>query len=174
MNEPTVDAWIEALGLVPHPEGGFYRETHRDRCILGADSLPSRFRGPRNAATGIYYLLRRGDFSAFHRIASDEVWHHYVGAALTVHVLHEDGRHEAVVLGKDLLAGERPQAVVPAGAWFGSRIEGSGEYALVGCTVAPGFDFADFEMAERETLLAIAPEQEKLIQELTRESSGCA
>lgn len=172
MGEPTVDEWIRVLGLLPHPEGGFYRETHRDDLALDADALPSRFGGPRSASTAIYYLLRRGDFSAFHRIASDEVWHHYAGARLTVHVLHADGRHEAIALGKDLAAGERPQAVVPAGAWFGSRIEGPGEYALVGCTVAPGFDFADFEMATRDVLLALAPESADLVRELTRESDG--
>lgn len=168
MSEPTADALIEALGLLPHPEGGFYRETHRDALVLGTNALPARFGGPRHASTAIYYLLRRGDFSAFHRIESDEVWHHYLGAALTVHVLHADGRHEALRLGKNLAAGERPQATVPAGAWFGSRIEGPGEHALVGCTVAPGFDFADFEMARREELLELAPEHAALVLELTR------
>lgn len=161
MNEP-IDLLVRALALAPHPEGGFYRETYRAEGSVQGRS------GARAASTAIYYLLRRDDFSALHRIASDEVWHFYSGASLTVHCLHEDGRHEAIRLGRDLARGEVFQAVVPAGAWFGARIEGEGEHALVGCTVAPGFDFADFELAERAALTARFPTHAALIFSLTR------
>ena len=162
----TARTLVDQLGLLPHPEGGFYRETYRDTLTL--PGLPERFAGSRSASTAIYYLLERGDMSALHRIASDEVWHHYAGGALTVHVLHPSGRHEVLRLGLDLAAGERPQAVVPAGAWFGARLEGDHDFALVGCTVAPGFDFRDFELGTREALLADFPDQAALVRELTR------
>ena len=113
MNEPegSEAALVRALSLSPHPEGGFYRETYRaERSVEGRS-------GTRAASTAIYYLLRRGDFSALHRIQSDEVWHFYAGAALTVHCLHADGRHEAIRLGRDPAKGEVFQAVVPAGTW---------------------------------------------------------
>jgi predicted cupin superfamily sugar epimerase len=172
---PTAATLVAQLGLTPHPEGGFFAETYRDTLTLR--DLPARFAGPRSASTAIYYLLENGDMSALHRIHSDEVWHHYAGGTLTVHVLHpacategQPARHEALRLGMNLSAGERPQAVVPAGAWFGARLEGSEPYTLVGCTVAPGFDFADFEMGERAALLAEFPEHAALVREMTREA----
>lgn len=161
-----VQTLVRELELVPHPEGGFYRETHRDALLLSS-ALPHRFAGPRSASTAIYYLLGRDDFSAFHRIASDEVWHHYAGGELSVHVLHQ-GEHRVLRLGKDVRAGARPQAVVPAGAWFASRIEDGSAFALVGCTVAPGFDFADFELARGDALAVEYPAHEALIRSLTR------
>ena len=168
----TARSLVDQLGLLPHPEGGFFRETYRDELTL--TGLPERFvgprfAGPRSASTAIYYLLERGDMSALHRIASDEVWHHYVGGTLTVHVLHADGRHEALRLGTDFAKGERPQAVVPAGAWFGARLEGDDDYALVGCTVAPGFDFQDLEIGTRAGLLAAFPQHAAVVNALTRE-----
>jgi predicted cupin superfamily sugar epimerase len=125
---------IRLLGLAPHPEGGFYQETFRP---AGAD-------GGRGASTAIYYLLPEGGVSAWHRVRdADEVWHHYAGAPLELTI---QGSHRAVVrLGADLLAGERPQAVVPAGAWQTARALGG--WVLVGCTVAPAFEFSSFEMA---------------------------
>ncbi|MEZ4326167.1 MAG: cupin domain-containing protein [Polyangiales bacterium] len=168
---PPVRELIARLELRPHPEGGYFRETYRD----GQELTVQRRGGTvtRSASTAIYYLLEQGDMSALHRIASDEVWHHYAGGPLTVHVLHppegdRGPRHEALRLGMDLAAGERPQAVVPKGAWFGARLEGPEAFALVGCTVAPGFDFADFEMGEREALRDAFPEHAALVQTLTR------
>jgi hypothetical protein len=125
---------VRLLGLLPHPEGGFYRETFR---------APSSD-GGRGASTAIYYLLRQGEVSAWHRVDADEVWHHYAGAPLELALSAGKGR-EAVRLGPDLAAGERPQAVVPAGVWQSAR--SLGEWTLVGCTVAPAFEFAGFEMA---------------------------
>ncbi len=136
---PDARAIVDALGLSPHPEGGYYRETFR------APLAVATARGPRAASTAIYYLLPAGATSARHRVASDEVWHHYSGDALELAVLHPDGRRETVVLGPDVAAGERPQAVVPAGAWQSARPLGA-RFALCGCTVAPGFEFADLEL----------------------------
>jgi len=158
--------WIEALGLKPHPEGGFYRETYRAELTL--QNLPEGFKGPRSASTGIYFLLRNNDFSALHRIPSDEMWHFYAGNPLVVHVLHPAGQREDVLLGSNPRAGEVPQAVVPAGCWFGSRLRSGEGFALVGCTVAPGFDFADFEMAGRDDLIHAFPQHRALIEQLTR------
>ena len=154
---------VDALGLAPHPEGGFYRETFR--APLALVGLPHG--APRAASTAIYYLLPSGVFSAFHVVASDEVFHHYDGAPLALDVIHPDGRHEAVILGRDLAVGQRPQHVVPAGAWQASMPVGDG-WSLVGCTVAPGFDFADFEMPPRASLLARFPAHAALITARTR------
>ena len=164
----TVETLVRALELVPHPEGGFYKETYRARATIPKAGLGDRFGGDRAVCTAIYYLLRVGDVSAFHRIESDEIWHFYGGASLTVHCLHADGSHRAIRLGDDFERGEIPQAVVPAGTIFGARIEGDGEYTLVGCTVSPGFDFAEFSLVDRVSLLASHPEQANLIEDLTR------
>jgi predicted cupin superfamily sugar epimerase len=134
----TAGEVVRLLGLEPHPEGGFYRESFRAPAPDGS----------RAASTAIYYLLREGDASAWHRVVdADEVWHHYAGAPLELTLW--DGRERTSLrLGADLAAGERPQAVVPAGVWQSARPMGG--WALVGCTVAPGFDFAGFEMAPSE------------------------
>ena len=165
-----LDAIVRLLELAPHPEGGFYRETYRAEAVLPQAALGPRFAGDRAASTAIYFLVPRGSFSALHRIASDEVWHHYAGAPLEVVSILPDGRREDLRLGTDLAAGERPQGVVRAGAWFGSRVpDGATEpWSLVGCTVAPGFDFADFELADRATLLARFPAHAALVVALTR------
>ena len=127
---------IARLELKPHPEGGHFRETFRD-----ADNT----RDGRAASTAIYFLLARGERSHWHRIAAAEVWHYYAGSPLALSIAH-DGRVETIRLGPDLAAGEQPQAVVPAHAW--QAAESLGDWTLVGCTVAPGFDFSTFELAE--------------------------
>lgn len=142
----------EDLGLVPHPEGGFYRETYRSALVQGG----------RAASTAIYFLLRAGDVSALHRIASDEVWHFYAGAPLRVVRLG----HPDLLLGLDFARGQEPQGVVTGGTWFGAR--SLGDWSLVGCTVAPGFDFADFEMGSRDALVAAFPHLEATIVAFTR------
>ena len=161
-----VHDWIERLGLHAHPEGGWYRETYRSADLLTAEGLPARFPGPRSASTAIFYLLEAGQFSAFHRIRSDEVWHFYDGDPLDIHAIDADGGHQHWRLGREG-EGVLPQAVVPAGVWFGARCAEGGIFSLCGCTVAPGFDFADFEMAEREQLCAQYPEHRSLIESLT-------
>ena len=153
----TAQDWIALLQLVSHPEGGFYRETYRSPVAV---VLPA-FTGARAVSTAIYFLLPAGNVSALHRIKSDEIWHFYAGQALTIHLITAAGKYTALTVGPD-----QPQAVVPAGCWFGATIETG--YALVGCTVAPGFDFCDFEMAERSALLAMYPQHRTLIERLTK------
>ncbi len=159
---------MEKLALEPHPEGGYYRETYRSELVLDAVSLPDAFNGSRNCSTIIYFLLPVGAFSAFHKIKSDEGWHFYEGLPLHVYVLSPNGSLKIIQLGKDINNGETYQAVVPAGCWFASRPVGDAGYSLVGCTVAPGFDFRDFEMADRTELLKAYPQHWQLITELTR------
>lgn len=162
-SDTTAEKLIAELGLAPHPEGGFFRETHR------ADPLPFALpdRGVRSASTAIYFLLAAADFSAFHRVRSDEVWHHYAGAPLELHTLDPARGHEVFALGPGIERGERPQHVVPAGRFQAARVHGAG-YALVGCTVAPGFDFADFELPPRAELVALFPACARVIADLTR------
>ncbi len=164
----SADDWIQKLNLVPHPEGGFYRETYRASEELLAPSLPPRFGGNRSFSTAIYFLLSGQDFSALHRIKSDEVWHFYDGGTLLVHVLSSQGEVKVIKLGRNINAGEVPQAVVKAGDWFGSELQDKSSFALVGCTVAPGFDFDDFEMGERESLTKEYLSHQELIKRMTR------
>lgn len=161
--------WVEKYNLVPHPEGGFYAETYRSCDKIAKAALPAGFTGARSFSTGIYFLLESSNFSAFHKIRSDEMWHFYQGEALEIFVIYPDaGQLEVIRLGNDPDKGETFQAVVPAHTWFASRPASGSEYALVGCTVSPGFDFEDFEMADRDTLKASFPQHQKLIEELTR------
>jgi hypothetical protein len=167
----TAKALIGTLGLEPHPEGGYFRETYRAGENVEASALPARFAGARSFSTAIHFLLTADTFSAFHRIASDEVWHFYAGAPINLEVLHPEGRHETIRLGNDPSAGMRFQAVVPAGCWFGAALAGNPDpedFALVGCTVAPGFDFEDFELAERAVLFDAYPAHRAMIERLTR------
>ena len=180
--------WIEKLRLEPHPEGGYFRQTYRSESIIPREALPG-FGGVRAASTAIYFLLEGQDFSAFHRLRSDEMWHFYAGSPLTVHRIDPAGQYSSILLGDDPEAGQAFQAVVRAGCWFGAEVaqnrhfsQNRGEvghapytrvplppWALVGCTVAPGFEFEDFEMARREELIARYPEHVDLIRKLTRE-----
>lgn len=160
--------WIQRLGLVEHPEGGCYRETYRSAETLGTDALPGRFREPRSFATAIYYLLRGDQFSALHRIRSDEIWHFYAGAGLVLVMLDEAGNLARAPLGPDPEKGESFQAVVPAGHWFGAMLNDSSGFALVGCTTAPGFEAADLEFADRAALIAHFPQHREIIERLTR------
>lgn len=159
MSMSRVDELVRALGLTPHPEGGYYREMYRARVQVETP------RGPRSAGTAIYYLLPRGEFAAWHQVASDEVWHFYDGAPLTLYLLGAQGL-EAVTLGREVSQGERPQVVVPAGVLQAAVPRG--DYTLVGCTVAPGFDFADWELPARDSLVARHPEHAELFRQLTR------
>jgi len=162
----TAEDWIRSLGLKQHPEGGYFKETYRSTCEIPASCLGDKFEGARSISTAIYFLLSGTDFSALHRIKSDEVWHHYDGCSLTIHVLMANGIYEAHRLGKD--KDEVPQVVVHAGCWFGATVNDPASYALVGCTVAPGFDFRDFELGKREELVRLFPQHRARIEQLTR------
>ncbi len=163
----SAEYWIEKLGLIAHPEGGFYRETYRSAENIPKEGLPPRFSGQRNFSTSIYFLLRSQDRSLFHRIKSDELWHFHAGSSLTIYILH-DGQLELKKLGPDPDKGEALQIVVPANCWFGGHINSQDGYVLAGCTVAPGFDFNDFELASRHELLEAFPKFEKEIIRLTK------
>jgi predicted cupin superfamily sugar epimerase len=162
-------AWIDHLKLQPHPEGGHFRESYRSPETIARAHLPARFGGDRAFATAIYFLLEGDDFSALHRIKADEGWHFYDGAPLIVHVIDPQGNYSAIKLGRDFRRGELPQAVVKAGDLFAAALAGPGGYALVGCTVAPGFDFTDFELPPRHELVARYPQHGELIERLTRQ-----
>jgi predicted cupin superfamily sugar epimerase len=159
--------WIQRLQLQPHPEGGWYRQTYRAPLTLPHAALPGHA-GDRAASTAIYFLLAGDQFSAFHRLRSDEVWHFYAGSELIVHVIEHGGGYSEILLGNDVQASQQFQGVVPSGCWFGSSLRHPDTYALVGCTVAPGFDFADFEMAKRAELVAHYPQHRAMIERLTR------
>ncbi|CAG5009628.1 hypothetical protein DYBT9275_04538 [Dyadobacter sp. CECT 9275] len=164
----TASYWIERYNLLPHPEGGYFAETYRSAEGISQEALPDRFSGNRAFSTGIYFLLESHHFSALHRIHSDEMWHFYAGDPLDIFVMYpETGDLQIIQLGPDPELGQTFQAVVPAGTWFGSRTAPGGRFSLVGCTVAPGFDFADFEMGSREFLSEEFPQHHALIQELT-------
>ena len=161
-------AWIDGLQLRRHPEGGWFRETYRSDEVLSQVALPHRFGGERAFSTAIYFLLEREDFSALHRIKQDEIFHFYDGSALTLHVIDPTGHYATVKLGRDLAAGELPQAVMAAGSFFGATVNDPRSYSLVGCTVAPGFDFADFSMPSREELCNQFPQHRQIVERLTR------
>jgi predicted cupin superfamily sugar epimerase len=161
--------WIHELSLIPHPEGGYYRETYRSELSIAREALPPQFTGPRLVSTAIYFLLEGDNFSAFHRLRSDELWHFYAGSPITVQVIDPEGDHSEIQLGDDPDAGEVLQAAVKAGRWFASRVRDSKTFALAGCTVAPGFDFADFELGKRAELVRLYPQHRSLIESLTRD-----
>ena len=163
----TADDVIRQLNLQPHPkEGGFFRETYRAAEALPAEALPPRYGAARSASTAIYYLLTPKTYSALHRLQSDEVFHFYGGGAVEMLQLFSDGTGRTLTLG-DLASGGQPQVVVPRGVWQGSVLRQGGAFALLGCTVARGFDYADYESGQREILLAQYPHFADLIRRLT-------
>ncbi len=164
----NIDALIDKLQLQPHPEGGFFRETYRSEQQLSVNCLGKPFDGPRQVCTGIYYLLRSEDFSAFHKINQDEMWHSYGGSAITLHVISPVGEYSQHCIGNDVINDQSPQFVVPAGHWFAATVNEEDSYALCGCTVAPGFDFADFVLADSSQLSECFPQHNAIIDRLTR------
>ncbi|KAA2243696.1 cupin domain-containing protein [Chitinophaga agrisoli] len=165
--EKTAAWWREHLQLQPHIEGGAFRETYRSSWVLHKSTLPPGMKGNRNAATCIYFLLEKGGFSALHRIAADEIWHFYDGVTLSIYEIDPQGGLTVHKLGRNVHQGEQLQLVIPAGSWFGARVDEEDGFSLVGCTVAPGFDFEDFELAQRRQLQARYPQHKELIQSLT-------
>jgi uncharacterized protein len=159
--------WINKLRLQTHPEGGFYRESYRATGNIAHEALPAEFKGDRQFATAIYFLLRSQDRSMFHRIKSDELWHYHAGGSLSIYMLDNTGL-QIQKLGSNLEQGESLQVVVPAGKWFGALVNNPDDYTLAGCTVAPGFDFSDFELASRKQLLHEFPLHREIILKLTR------
>ncbi|MBN1671228.1 MAG: cupin domain-containing protein [Kiritimatiellae bacterium] len=164
----TAEYWIDRLRLSRHPEGGYFRETYRSTETISPAALPHRYGGRRSISTAIYYLLTDGECSGLHRVKSDEVWHFYAGSPLTLHIINERGDYAQIALGASPDRGETLQATVKAGCWFGATVDPPQAYALAGCTVAPGFDFADFQLAHRQDLLQLYPEHRAIIERLTR------
>ncbi|AXC11111.1 hypothetical protein ACPOL_1769 [Acidisarcina polymorpha] len=165
----TADEIKAHLGLEAHPrEGGFFVQTWKAEEEIPVAALPSRYSGARAAGTAIYYLLEPSTFSEMHKLISDEVFHFYLGDPVEMLQLWPDGSSRVVVLGDDLAAGELPQLMVPQGVWQGSRLVPGGQVALLGCTVSPGFDYADYETGRRADLLQKYPGSEELIVALTR------
>lgn len=165
---PSAEELIRQLGLQPHPkEGGFFRETYRSGEAWPAAALPARYRTARSASTAIYYLLTPTTCSALHRLQSDEIFHFYLGDPIRMLQLEADGSGRTIVLGSDLGAGQQVQVVVPRGVWQGSCLEPGGAVALLGCTVAPGFDYADYESGDRHALLTQYPAFADMIRRLT-------
>jgi uncharacterized protein len=159
--------WIKKLKLEPHPEGGYFRQTYRSDLLIEREALPG-FPASRAASTAIYFLLEGKNCSAFHRLRSDEMWHFYAGSPLLLHVIEASGKYSTIMLGSDPDAGQTLQAVVPAGCWFASHVADRKSWALVGCTVAPGFEFDDFEMGKRKKLASEFPQHREIIGRLTQ------
>lgn len=163
----TAEGWINHLDLARHPEGGYYRETYRTDESIPAGALPDRFDGPRDVATLIYFLLPADVFSALHRIRQDEIWHFYAGVPITLHRIDADGTYKTQMLGRGVTEGQQLHTVVSAGTWFGATVEGKQGCALAGCTTAPTFEFADFELADRAALIDAFPQHRAVIEWLT-------
>lgn len=161
--------WIDRLSLVPHPEGGYYRETYRAGGQLDG-TIAEIYHGKRALATAIYYLLDGSQYSTFHRLKSDEMLHFYAGTILNVYVLSPEGQFRIERLGDCAAQGACFQLLIPSGHWFAAAALDPQGYALIGCTVAPGFDFQDFETGSREILLRAYPQHKSWIERLTREN----
>lgn len=168
---PTAQQIIEALDLKPHPiEGGFFRETYRSEGTVPDAHLPAVYqgRGERSLGTAIYYLLTAQTFSEMHRVPTEEVFHVYLGGPARMLQIDPDGTHREIILGSDVLAGQSPQLVVPPNVWQGTLLEPGVEFILLGATMAPGFDYADYEQGRRDDLTARFPAAADMIRRLTR------
>jgi len=153
-----IERIIRELGLVPLPEeGGLYAETYRSASVIPGGAIPGRHESPRRCATAIYYLITPERFSALHRVSSTEIFHFYLGDPVDMLQLHPDGTGQTLTIGTDLLSGQRPQVVVQRGVWQGTRLAPGGRFALLGCTVSPGFEYEDYEHGRRAELQAAYP-----------------
>ena len=158
---------IEILNLKPHPEGGYFKENYRSKGVIKNNSLNFEANGERNYSTSIYFLLNENDFSAFHKIRQDEIWHFYAGSTLLLHTINPNGNYNLIRIGNKLENGDFFQFVVPARTWFASEVENKTSYSFCGCTVSPGFDFRDFEMPSAKTLSKILPQHQEVIKRLS-------
>ncbi|WP_324282412.1 cupin domain-containing protein [Cyanobacterium aponinum UTEX 3221] len=159
--------WIDKLDLQKHPEGGYYRENYRCLDMVNNDNFLSKYNGARNASTAIYYLLLNDEFSAFHLLKSDEIFHFYSGSSLDVHIINSQGDYQLIKLGNNPEENEVLQLVIPQNSWFAAAVSQPNSYSLIGCTVAPGFDFNDFTLGKKEDLLKIFPQHQTIIERFT-------
>jgi hypothetical protein len=160
--------WVENLDLISHPEGGWFRETYRSAETVERSALDPRYNGPRRFCTGIYFLLEGRDFSAFHRLKSDEIWCFHDGCPLKVWVISPGGELAEYLMGTDTCSEQAPQLVIRAGSWFAATPEDPHSFTLFGCFVTPGFEFDDFELAHSDALSARYPQHAHLIRMYTR------
>lgn len=159
---------IKLLNLQPHPEGGFFKETYRSNEFIDSSALPKRYVGNRVVSTCIYYLLTPDSYSAMHRVKSDELFHFYLGDTVEMLQLLPQGTSKVIKLGSNLLDGEHLQVPVPQNTWQGCRLVSGGQFALMGATVAPGFEYQDFELATQAELVGLYPDHSELLKQLTR------
>ncbi len=162
----NAEYWIEKLALEKHPEGGYFKETYRSQDVLHLDDI-ERYKGARNSSTAIYYLLAGEQFSAFHQLKSDEIFHFYAGSTLLVHIINDQGEYSLLKLGQNPEQNEQLQLVIKQGCWFASQVEDVNSYSLIGCTVSPGFDFQDFLLGTKLTLIQLYPQHTTIIEKLT-------
>ncbi|MCK6615560.1 MAG: cupin domain-containing protein [Ignavibacteriaceae bacterium] len=163
MQNSNADLFIKELGLIPHPEGGYFREVYRS-----AESfIPENTGTERNYMTSIYFLLKSGQFSAFHRLKSDELWYFHEGAAVTIFIISPSGKLEQHILGRNIANGEKLQVIFNKGDWFAATPAVSEGFSLFGCAVAPGFHFDDFELAHRENLIKEFPQHTEIIRKFS-------
>ncbi len=163
----TADYWIDQLKLTKHPEGGYFKEVYRSNEVINIKGLPDRYTSYRNFSTAIYFLLRSNEFSAFHRLRSDETWHFYAGTPLILFIIDPAGKLRKIRLGTEPEQKDQLQVTIPRGCWFAARVEQKESYALMGCTVSPGFDFEDFELGKKSALIKKYPQHKKLIDQMT-------
>ena len=162
----NADYYIRKLDLKPHPEGGYFSEIYRSSEAVSG-GLPERFDGKRSLYSSIYFLLNKKDFSAFHILKADEIWHFYCGSAILLHILKHNGELETVKLGNDIEKREHFKYCIKAGQYFAAEVKDKSSFGLVGCTVAPGFDFKDFAFGEKNLLINKYPADKELIERLT-------
>ena len=160
--------YIEKLQLKLHPEGGYYKEIYRAGDIILPEHLPKRYKSSRNFSTSIYFLLEGNQVSNFHKLKSDEQWHFYNGSTIVIHVIDESGNLNKILLGRNIENGETLQTVIKYNSWFAAELSDKTSFALIGCTVAPGFDFTDFELGKRDELIKTFPQFRELIYKLTK------
>jgi predicted cupin superfamily sugar epimerase len=163
----NAEYWIQQLNLLPHPEGGFYKEVYRSSLKIRKDNLPHGFNGERRLCTSIYFLLRSGDISKFHRLHSDEIWYYHFGGSLKIIQIDQEGNKHTCHLGTQIEKSEQMQILIPAGTIFGAELLSKNTYGLFSCVVAPGFEFEDFEMFDREDLIQAYPKHSELIEHFT-------
>ncbi len=163
----TSEKIIKKLDLIAHPEGGYFKEVYRSEEEIKIEGLPERYESTRCFGTSIYYLLEGEQFSAFHKLQSDETWHFYLGSPILLHLINKEGKYSNVILGQKVEEDELLQFTIAHGTWFAAEVKDKSSFSLVGCTVYPGFDFADFEMCNKEELLKKFPQHKNIIEKLT-------
>jgi len=163
----TAAGWIRALELEPHPEGGYFRELYRGAGEIPPSALPDRYGGARSTATSIFFLLDGDQASHWHRLKSDELWFYHAGGSLTVHMIDNDGAYSSQTLGPDPDEDQALQVIIPNGVWFGATVDDPASYCLMGCVVAPGFDYVDFELAKPGDLSAVDATYREIVERLT-------